>query len=45
MLRVMAVGVNEPHPLNKKAELCVYLRDLQREAGLTGACVHARMRW
>ena len=34
---VMAVGVNEPHPLNKKAELCVYLRDLQREAGLTGA--------
>lgn len=34
---VFAVGVNEAHPANKKVKAWVYLRDLQREHGLTGA--------
>ena len=33
---VMAVGVQEGHPASKRVRAWVYLRDLQREYGLTG---------
>jgi hypothetical protein len=36
---VMAVGVDTPHPANKKAKLRVYLRDLQQEADLSDAAL------
>lgn len=36
---VMAVGGHEPHPLNKKAKMSVYLRDLQVETGLSNAAL------
>lgn len=36
---VMAVGVNEAHPANSKVRLRVFLKDLQREAGLSEAAL------
>ena len=36
---VMAVGVQEGHPASKRVRAWVYLRDLQREYGLTGGWV------
>lgn len=36
---VMVVGVNESHPANAKAKCRLYLRDLQRQCGLTDAAL------
>lgn len=33
---VLSVGVTEGHPANRRVQAWVYLRDLQREHGLTG---------